>query len=193
MLLAIWLLGGNVTTGEAIEASFKELLKTVPYAKITISKICAVAGVSRKSFYGCFRDKEAIIEELFKRHVIEPIHNVNQIFLHYYDSLELELILNKNLYQAIAAEKEYYCNLVAQMHGGENVFFRVVTRCIYELNLDLIPEAVDGWQRDYIAYFYAASQATFIQKWLEEKMPVPPDELGVLYNKMTSHFWQSFK
>lgn len=46
---------------ESVVVSFKELVGEKAYDKITVSEICERAGVSRKSFYADFQDKEAIV------------------------------------------------------------------------------------------------------------------------------------
>ena len=43
-----------------IECSFRELLETQPYGKITVQDICDRAKVSRKTFYTHFHDKEDV-------------------------------------------------------------------------------------------------------------------------------------
>ena len=54
-------------------------LREKPYAKTSVSEICERAGVSRKTLYVRFRDKEAVVEELFCRHVVEPQLKLNEM------------------------------------------------------------------------------------------------------------------
>ncbi len=50
-----------------IECSFRELLETQPYGKITVQDICDRAKVSRKTFYTHFHDKEDVACGYFTR------------------------------------------------------------------------------------------------------------------------------
>ncbi len=52
---------------------------------------------------------------------------------------------------------------------------------------------VDGRhpKADYTAYFFASSQAMFMQKWVSDGMPYTPHELAKLYEEMTRQFWIS--
>ncbi|MDL2218682.1 TetR/AcrR family transcriptional regulator, partial [Christensenellaceae bacterium OttesenSCG-928-M15] len=47
---------------DAIASAFIDLLKTCPYAKITIQMICDHTPASRNSFYYHFKSKEALAE-----------------------------------------------------------------------------------------------------------------------------------
>ncbi|MCI2063069.1 MAG: response regulator [Eubacteriaceae bacterium] len=50
-----------------------KLLKTVPYRKITVSQVCALAGVSRTAFYKNFESLDAVV--LYKLSQIEKDYN----------------------------------------------------------------------------------------------------------------------
>lgn len=178
---------------DAIETSFKELLKEKPYAKISVSELCERAGVSRKTFYVRFRDKEAIVEDLFDRHVIAPLRSLNTVLSK--DRARLfDRLFYEKMYEAIYEEREYYIALIGPMRGVDDTFIRVLTNAIYDFNMDLIPRisVIGGtWQADYVAYFFASSQAMLMQKWISDKMAVSPQDLAELYGKMTASFWQS--
>lgn len=182
---------------ESIEASFKELLKTTPYKKLTVSALCEHSGVSRKSFYGRFRDKEDIVEWLFDKHAIDPIRTLNNL-LSNDDLLRMEATLAERLYVDIYAEKEYYVDLVVPMRGNDDTFIRVVTNAIYRWNREVFPK-IDKrsslmrpeWKIDYAAYFFASSQAMLLQKWISEKMTIPPQEIAEFYQSITMAYWRS--
>ena len=49
-------------TKSALASALKELMETTPFAKITVSDICAKCNMNRKSFYYHFRDIYDLVE-----------------------------------------------------------------------------------------------------------------------------------
>lgn len=43
-------------------------------------------------------------------------------------------------------------------------------------------------KRDYVAYFFASSQAMLMQKWISDRMDIGPDVLAEIYNDLTMPF-----
>lgn len=175
---------------ERVEEAFKGILQAKPYSKITVSEICMKAGVSRKAFYTVFQDKEAVVEALFDKHVVKRLRDLHRLF-NLQDRLAMNDTFVEYMYEAIYAEKEYYIDLVGPLRGHDDTFIRVVTNAIYRLNMEevsVMENVKDGWQRDYVAYFFASSQAMLMQKWISDRMPIEPKALAELYNAMTMPF-----
>ena len=40
-----------------------------------------------------------------------------------------------------------------------------------------------------MSYFFAASQAMLVQKWIFDGFPLEPKELAALYKKMLNEYW----
>ncbi len=57
----------NRVVVESLEQALFKLLKTKDYSKITVTELCAVAGVSRMGFYGNFSHKDEIIRSVILR------------------------------------------------------------------------------------------------------------------------------
>lgn len=175
---------------ERIEEAFKGLLQTKPYSKITVSEVCLKAGVTRKAFYSVFHDKEAVVEALFDKHVVKRLRDLHQLFS-LEDRLEMNNTFVKRMYEAIYAEKDYYINLVGPLRGNDDTFIRVVSNSIYRLNMDTtsVLDAIEAdWKRDYVAYYFASSQAMLMQKWISDRMPIGPDDMAQLYDDLTLPF-----
>ncbi|MDO4290575.1 MAG: TetR/AcrR family transcriptional regulator [Eggerthellaceae bacterium] len=176
----------------SIEDAFKSVLKEKPYSKITVSEICDRACVSRRTFYKYFQDKEAIVGELFDRHVMKPLRDVHAI-LPLRDTKLMENVFIERMYESIYAERAYYTDLVGPMRGCDDTFLRVATWAIHAFNTEHIQRIVEGradWKIDYVAYFFASSQAMLVQKWISDGMEVSPAELAELYNSITMPFWE---
>lgn len=176
----------------AIETSFKKLVMRMPYDKITVAEICREAHLSRKTFYANFQDKEAVFASMFERDAIGPMRTLNET-LTFEQAKSISHVFTENLYAYFEREKDFYSRLVKPMFGIDDTFIRVVTRAIYKLDREIMLDFNMGTdlQEDYMAYFFASSQAMFCQKWIADGMPMTPKQLAELYHKMTGSFWLS--
>ena len=176
-----------MNTCDAVEAAFKAILKDKPYRKITVSEMCAAAGVSRKAFYEKFDDKETVVEWLFDKHVMKPMRDFHRV-VSLKDAGILKDTNTLRMYQGLYAEREYYINLIGPMRGQDDTFIRVVTNAIYDFNMQHIPRLATPsreWKLDYTAYYFASSQAMLMQKWISDKMVISPEEITSLYQDIT--------
>ncbi len=177
---------------EAFEKSFRELVMKMPYFKITVTEICREAHLSRKTFYDNFQDKEEILEAIFEDDVVKPILTMNSL-LSVNQSRDLMEMYMQNVYTPICNDKEFYQRLVRPMKGVDDTFIRVVTNSLEKLNHHIMADvsSAEGVEREYVAYFFASSQAMLMQKWIFDGMPLTPEELGSLYKKMTGSYWET--
>lgn len=156
-------------------------------------RLCLRARISRNTFYANFEDKDDVIRLVFESSVLQPIRDLNRLL----DLSDLELLMermNEQMYERLAAEGEFFKNLIGPIFGQDDTFLRIATQAIYQLNMELIPKTTrlaDGWHTDYIAYFFASSQAMLMQKWVADGMRVSPKELADLYGSVTGTSWRS--
>ena len=178
---------------EDIIDSFKYELRKTPFDKLKVSTICDGAAVSRNCFYSHFRDKESIVEQLFDDHVVASVRSLNSNF-GVDDLYRMAPILHERIYQGIYAEREYYYSLIHGIFGRNDVFLKVATRSLFELNQELFSRFQDSptpWYNEYSAYFFASSQAMLIQKWVNDHFAVSPRSLSMLYQDLTSAYWEN--
>lgn len=175
----------------AIISSLKELVEERPYTSITVSDICQNAHVSRKSFYNMFENKDDVLSTIFKQDVIEPIESLN-VVLTQKQAFDMSMLFYEKVYEKIYEFAAFYGKLLGPMRGRDDTFIRIATHAIYDLNIDILTsyEWMGGIRKaDYTAYFFASSQAMFIQKWVSDGLPYTPRELAKLYDEMTRQFW----
>lgn len=175
----------------AIEESLKDLVEKKPYTGITVSDICENAHVSRKSFYNIFANKDDVLSSIFKQDVIEPVESLNAVLTRE-QAFDMNMLFYEKVYEKIYDSASFYRALIDPMRGRDDTFIRVATLAIYDLNIDILADyewAGDSRKADYIAYFFASSQAMLIQKWVSDGMPYTPHELAKLYEEMTRQFW----
>ena len=177
---------------EAFEKSFRELVMRLPYWKITVTEICREAHLSRKTFYDNFQDKEEILEAIFENDVVKPILTMNSL-LSANQSRDLMEMYMQNVYTPIYKDKEFYQRLVRPMKGVDDTFIRVVTNSLEKLNHQIMADfsPAEGIEREYVAYFFASSQAMLMQKWIFDGMPLTPEDFGTLYKKLTGAYWEA--
>ena len=175
---------------EAIEGSFKNLVMRHPYTKITVAEICRDAHLSRKTFYVNFQGKEDVVASIFERGAVEPIRTLNATLTRE-QARSISIMYTENLYGYFESEKDYYQKLVGPMFGQDDTFIRVVTRSLYALNQEVLGQLHKGTdlEREYVSYFFAASQAMFCQKWIADGMPISPKQLAELYRSMAYSYW----
>ncbi len=176
---------------EATERAFRELVAERPYRSITVSNICERAHLSRKSFYTRFSNKEDIVAGIFRRDVIRPLEEIHSLFDRN-EVRDMGVLLYIKMYQSLYENRDFYMHLVRPTGSGGDVFVHVATEAIYQYDLPLIATlkvASDEREADYIAFFFASSQAMLMRKWISEGMAMPVEKLASLYLRMTESFW----
>lgn len=175
--------------------AFSEMIDEMRYGKITVNELCKRAGVSRNAFYANFDDKEDVVTFIFKRDITQPIQDLNRLLTNSDLDPMMELI-NERMYERLAGNGDFYRSLVGPMRGRDDTFLRVVTHVIYDMNMELLPSVStmkDSLKIDYVAYFFASSQAMLMQKWVSDDFPLTPHDLAELYSSMTASFWRSIR
>lgn len=179
---------------ESFERSFRQLVLTKPYSKITVTELCRKAHLSRKTFYDNFQDKEGVLEGIVHASLVKPIATMNEL-LTLEQAMNMTDVFMELIYNAISEDRDFYQALVRPMKGVDDTFIRVVTHEIERLNYDIIDRLASSspLERDYAAYFFASSQAMLIQKWIFDGMPLTTRELAALYKKMAGGYWFSLQ
>lgn len=178
-----------------VEQSFRSLLKRMPYRQISVAAICDEANIARKTFYTYFDNKEDIVYHIFKRDVVDPQISLHQLLPSEVASSNA-LVFNTKLYELILQDKDFYHTLVGPLKGVDDTFIRIATRSIGVLNRMILEEGHyfdSEWELDYASYFFSASQAMLVQKWISEGMKIPPEDLGRLYHTLAIDFWAKNK
>lgn len=180
-------------TSYMIEQSLRSLVLEKPYNKITVSDICERAYLSRKSLYAYFDNKESILASIIYKDVIEPLQTINDLFT-VEQAYEMNPMIYEKMYEQIFQDSDFYSALVRPMKGSDDTFIKILTRAIYDLDIQLLSRlGFTGGSRkaDYVAYFFASSQAMLVQKWISDGLPYTPQQLSDLYRELTGDFWLS--
>jgi len=178
-----------MTVIESIGKGFKELLKESSYNKVTVSDICTRAGVSRKTFYANYSDKQDVVERLFYNEILKPLMDLQDL-LPIRTLKSAPLLLYERLYQSIYDDRIYYENLIKD--NGHHNFVEIVTAQITTMNLAILKDyKLAQVEREHMAYFFAAAQAMLMVKWIKDKMTLTPHQMAVFFNKWTTRSWEA--
>ena len=166
-------------TKRALAAALKELMKDIPFHKITISDICDQCDMSRKSFYYHFRDKYDLINWIFESEYISPLE---EQLAHYQPANENEMsaidirwALVEHLCQYFHENKGFY-GKVFQIRG-QNCFtdyFKDLLRPLMVAKFNALP--YDQRVIEFSTEFYMDSSLSALERWIVEKNAVPPTE-----------------
>ena len=87
------------------------------------------------------------------------------------------------MYQHFYDEKEFYVK--AMNIEGNNSLEHCLLYCFEEINLEILKDVeISLVEKEYAAYFFAASQVMLIKKWLINDLELTPREMV-----LSSHKW----
>lgn len=146
-----------------IAESFKELMLTKPFERITIKMICDKAGLIRPTFYNHYKDKYDLVEWIFYEEIIKDVSNLVE------HGMDEEAI--KYLITCMYEEREYYKKVFET--AGQNCFEDIMRKHIYELCLKRMRSS-NGIQlpqdsilnEETVSQYYALDLVTAIKTWV---------------------------
>ena len=157
-------------TKRAIAGAFKDLLKEVPFSKITVAEICKRSGISRKSFYYHFIDKYDLVNWIFDRECPDAVFDIKE-----HTDLERLEALSRFFYE----NRDYY-RAVFQ-YRGQNSLVEHMEELGMELFRGLIPqdllkEAKENGDPEYLLHFFSDALLAALDRWLQEPDPMSPED-----------------
>ena len=181
--------GKKRSTREHIITGFRELLLNGSFERITVTGICKHVGVSRKTFYTYFRDKNDIVEQIIFDNISKPILDLH-IILKDYDSATT--IILERIYQALYDDRAFFEKI--SFYTGQNSFQEIIIEQTSAINLQLLAEYnMPAIEKEYMAHYYAASHAMILVKWINDKMPISPKVMAGFYEKWALKYWNNLK
>ena len=152
-------------TKELLADSFRSLVLTMPFQKISIKMITDGAHVIRPTFYNYFQDKYEVIEFLFDQDIGSKVEVMIE------NDMEQEAI--KLMFICFEKNKEYYHRLFA--HYCEQTFFRILSRHpMRKMPCELItPQS--------LAHYNALLLIEILKLWLSSPKEVPAEKIFEAY------------
>ena len=166
-------------TKKAFGDALKELLKTQPFEKVTVSSICEQANMKRTSFYYHFLDKYDLVNWIFDTEYEAFLKEAFSV-----ESLEPKGVpKGVTIWDLIRSTAEYFYQNAAFYQNidsftGQNSFldhFR-------ELLAPLLQEMLRDYHKDSTAMefhinFQSDAILAALVRWLNDPKRVPPDTL----------------
>lgn len=160
-------------TKEKIIEKYIELVLKRKNANIPVTEICDEVGICRKTFYRHFRDRYAIIEDIFINDIEVPLRVSLRINAEnkYYTQMVYQSFLNKKDFYVIAIKEE----------GSNSLFENIISRLI-ELNYESLPQiGCSGSELEYLAFKFSSTQALLLKKWIQGGMKESPEFMARIY------------
>lgn len=166
-------------TKKAFGDALKELLKTQPFEKVTVSSICEQANMKRTSFYYHFLDKydlvnwifdteyEAFLKEAFSVESLEPKGIPKGVTI-----WDLIRSTAEYFYQNAA----FYQNIVS--FTGQNSFLDHFREFLAPLLQEMLRDFhKDSTAMEFHINFHSDAILAALVRWLNDPKRVPPDTL----------------
>jgi len=156
-------------TKKALALSIKELMKTIPLAKISIRQIAENCGVNRQTFYYHFKDKFDLVNWIYYTEVIENLAGCTT-YAHWTDGMYKTLTYFMN-------NKSFYTN--ALNTPGQNAFDGYLFKETYDLIMGVVNDIslgieVSTTDKNFIADFYTHAFVGITVQWIKSSMKEPP-------------------
>ena len=160
-------------TRESIIRKFISLTIERQTTNISVKDICYAVGISRKTFYNYFSDRQMVIEEIF-------INDIEQTIK---DCLKYGMLTKQFLaavYNAYLDNKDFF-SIAIKEEGQNSLFDTMISRSskIFESIFDEF--IADKRKLEYLSYKFAADQAMLIRKWMQEGMKENPEFMAGIY------------
>lgn len=162
----------SAITKKALANALKLLICDVPFSKISISDICDICEMNRKSFYYHFKDKYDLVNWIFDTEFSSNVKSCGDELL----ILELcrYLYINRDFYRR------------AFKIEGQNSFRSHFSRFITEYISTRIQGDHNTASHTLKAYFYSDGLVCAIERWLLSKHCTLPDDFYALVSSLSS-------
>ena len=149
-------------------SALMRLLKTELYRKLSVSRICNSAGVSRTAFYKNFESLDAVV--LYKLMQIEKDYNrhhsldgdIRSRFADFYSYIKTDknfdlLFVKNNLFPLFEAQiRTDYLHYIAEQEGS----------------------GLEGFPREYLPEYLSATVVSLLRKWSENGYREAPQQMA---------------
>lgn len=167
----------RVSMKDMLAQGLYELMKSMPYDKITIKQISSKTGVIRGTFYNHFYDKYEALEYL--TYIIMLEYNLSEKNIKDYSNL-MQNILNN-----IEKEKEFFkhCFQIEGQNGFEsilfNVFYRLLSDYLDSNNVNFENEKIN---KDIFTQINANTIVFIIKIWMSKLSNKSSKEIYTIFS-----------
>ncbi len=165
-------------TKKALASALKELMKTVPFSKISVGDICNMCEMNRKSFYYHFKDKYDLINWIYTSEFVVGLQNK------IYDS---EWNILEDLCDYFYENRDFYRK--ALQIEGQNSFYDYFRDVLKTVFTEYIKDVFENCENsEFYVTFYSDAFVASIVRWISDKDCMKPQEYTVLLHSCLMDF-----
>ena len=172
-------------TRMVLRDSLMELMKTKPISAIYIKEICALADVSRATFYKHYADQYDLLRKT-EEETFSFIEKILSEYALYKNDKEATLQLLEEILQYIADNNKLIYVLFTE--NGDIHFQKNLFSSMYKINYlkSLTDKIPDEATKQYYFLFVVTGTVGLICHWINNGMDTSIHELALLIIKITS-------
>lgn len=165
-------------TKKALASALKELMKTIPFSKISVGDICDVCEMNRKSFYYHFKDKYDLINWIYTSEFVVGLQN--RIYDNEWNILE-------DMCEYFYENRDFYRK--ALQIEGQNSFYDYFRDVLKALLTEYVKDVFEKCDNaDFYVTFYSDAFVASVVRWLTDKNCISPKEYTVLLRSCLMDF-----
>ena len=171
-------------TRHMIAASFMELLKGIPFRKVSINDICESALIGRSTFYFHFEDKYQLLRYCMEEEASRWLAAAKNMTAEDAISYALDSILeNKNFYHHIITDDSN----TEEIEILHSIFTRIFTERLVEKERAgcVLPGPVS-----ILGAFYAGGIVSANNQWIQRDFDIPKEVMVACQKKLLSSLFE---
>lgn len=162
-------------TKRALASALREIMETTPFAKITVSDICAKCSMNRKSFYYHFKDKFDLVNWIYDVEYLSHVtiggdligwDSVRHACDYFYE--------NRDFYRKVLK--------VEDQNSFQNHFREIIGPLLEEDIREILGDTTDA---DFYVNFFSDAIISAFVRWISDKDPLPPERFVELLKSCT--------
>jgi hypothetical protein len=167
-------------TSEVIKEGFRDLLKTVPYDKITIVDICQAAAIAKRTLYKYFENKPELVQAIYYDDFIVPLVEVRKI-LPIDEMKSSQTHLSERDLKTLKDKRVIYENLLKNYGRMELIDLMIKNTQEFNHKVYTIQNfSIDDVE--FASYFVATSSVMAKIRWMEGGFKESPERMAKLIN-----------
>lgn len=172
-------------TKQAIVMGTKELVKQMPFERVSVTEIAKRCGINRNTFYYYFRDKYDVMDLIFQTDILpQLLPLMNQ------DDWPKSVVM---LCRCMRKEKNFYSNALADLNPRalRQILVDHYRRWLMEIGQESYERTdIQGEEREFVARFYAHGIIGMVCDWADAGMKKNPETATrVIHLSAKEHFF----
>jgi AcrR family transcriptional regulator len=165
-----------------LQNSLMELMKTRPVSDISVKEICALADISRPTFYAHCRSPHDLLRQIEN----EALVFYGNVHSKYHDK-PTGVVLRRGVEEILGYIRENvnFMRILFGTHGDiefqKKLFGFAIRECLLDYSTN---KNIDRETQEYYVVFKTSGIIALIQRWLESGMKKPIEEMSALITKL---------